>query len=291
MKKILVATDFSERSDRAIRRATLLARTFDAALLLVHVIDDDQPQRIVRAEQQASADLLAAQTRSLREVDGLRCEFRIVFGEPFEGITQLAREANADLLVIGPHRRQALKDVFVGTTAERIIRSSDRPVLMANATPAGPYRHGLVASDLSECSGDALNAVQSLGLSQHMKVSLIHVFDAVALWAQSRASLSEDEVKDYLDDEEERAAAELSAFLAKLGLDPMPQILKPATAPVAQVISSVARDIATDLVIVGTHGRTGIAKMLLGSVTEELLRAADRDVLAVPPRRAGQGAA
>lgn len=285
MKSFLVATDFSERSDRAIRRATLLARTLDAALLLVHVVDDDQSRRIVKAEQQAADQLLAEQARSLREVDGLRCEFRVALGDPFEGIARSAREVNADLLVIGPHRRRPLRGVFIGTTAERTIRASDRPVLMAKATPAGPYRRGLVATDLSACSGGALRAVRALGLSQHLNLSVIHVFGALTTWAHARAALPEDRIKDSLDDEEESAAAALAAFVAKHGLDPMPQILEPETAPVADVICTAARNISADLLVVGTQGRTGIAKALLGSVTEELLRIADRDVLAVPPAR------
>ena len=70
MKKIMVATDFSERSDRALRRATLLARQFDAAILLVHVVDDDQPRRIVDAEGDEASTLLRQMAATLRDVDG-----------------------------------------------------------------------------------------------------------------------------------------------------------------------------------------------------------------------------
>lgn len=63
MKTIMVATDFSERSDRALRRATLLARQFEATMLLVHVVDDDQPRRIVDAERDEATKLLRQMTR------------------------------------------------------------------------------------------------------------------------------------------------------------------------------------------------------------------------------------
>jgi len=285
MKRILVATDFSERSDRAVRRATLLAKTSGASLSLVHVIDDDQPRRILRAEQQAAEDVLAEQTRSLREIDGLECASRIVLGDPFEGITAAVREDEADLLVVGPHRRQVLRDVFVGTTAERTIRASDRPVLMANGVPAGRYRHILVAVDLSECSGDAVHAVQKLDLEAKAAVSVVHIFDAPAAGLMVRASSTEDQIKDYLADEEERASGELAAFLKDLDLKPMQRFLKHNESSIAYTIFAAAREASADLIVVGTHGRTGIAKTLLGSVAEETLRSSDRDVMAVPPSR------
>lgn len=278
-----MATDFSERSDRAVRRAMLLANTFGASLSLVHVVDDDQPRRIVEAERQAAEALLAEQARSLREIDGVACASRIVLGDPFEGITAAVQEDDADLLIVGPHRRQALKDVFVGTTAERTIRTSDRPVLMANGVPAGPYRHVLVAVDLSKCSGDAVRAVQALALESEAAVSVAHIFDAPASGFLRLASSTEDQIKDYLAEEEERASGELNAFLKDLNLKPVQRILKRHQSSVAMSINEAAREASADLIVVSTRGRTGIAKTLLGSVAEEILRISDRDVLAVPP--------
>ncbi len=287
MKKILVATDFSARSDRAIRRATLLATRFGASISLIHVIDDEQPKRIIKAERAAALALLSEQAQSLREIDAVACDHRIVLGDPFQGIIEAAGESGPDLLVIGPHRRQALKDVFIGTTAERVIRASRRPVLMANSVPAGFYRQVLVAVDLSDFSGDALRTVKSLGLAEHVAVSVVHVFDAPGTGLMRRASVAEDQVEDYLVDERNRAAAELTAFLSSVDFSPIRQVLKHSETSAAHSICSAAREVSADLVVIGTHGRTGIKKLLLGSVAEEVLRIADHDVLAVPPQRVG----
>jgi len=292
MKRILVATDFSARSDRAIRRATLLARTYGSSMTVVHVIDDDQPQRIVRAEREASTELLSEQARSLREIDGVDCDYSIIVGNAFDGIAKAAGETKCDLLVIGSHRRQALTDVFVGTTAERTIRASSAPVLMANGVPAGPYQHALVAVDLSDCSADAVRAVTALGLEKHADVSVIHVFDAPGTALIARGSMTEKQVMDYLAHEEARASGELKAFLAALEFHPTRRIVKYNSSSAAQTIGAVAHEISADLVVVGTHGRTGLRKLLLGSIAEEVLRTADHDVLAVPPKAtAGDDAA
>jgi len=282
MKTIFVATDFSVRSDRAIRRAVLLAKKARAALWLVHAVDDDQPGGIVDAERTAAWTLLEDQARSIFEVDGLDCTPLLVLGDPFEAVTQAADEHEADLLVIGPHRREVLRDVFVGTTAERAIRESRRPVLMANGVPAGGYRHALIALDLAAGSGDAIRAVAALGLDLDTAISVIHVYDAPGTGLMARASLSADQVDGYLAGEEERIGREMDAVLGALRLDPVARILKHNSGSVAHVIQASAREVAADLVVIGTRGRSGVTRYLLGSVAAEVLRGADRDVLAVP---------
>ena len=137
MQHIMVATDFSERSDRALRRATLLARETGAALTVLHAVDDDRPRRIVEHEQEDAEALLTRLTATLQEVDGVKAAMRVILGEASEAILLATREDTPDLLVIGPHRRQIFRDVFIGTTAERTIRSARCPILMANAAPVG----------------------------------------------------------------------------------------------------------------------------------------------------------
>lgn len=285
MKKILVATDLSTRSDRALRRATLLARKFEAAISLVHVVDDDRPKRIVDAERKSTSTLLGEQAQSMREIDGVDCSVNVLLGIPSNEIIKAAEASMADVVVIGPHRHRAFRDVFVGTTAERTIRSSRQPLLVASGVPASFYRHVLVAVDLSDCSSDALRMVASLGLDKHAAVSVVHVFSVPAKSYMTAASASNEEIKEYIASEEERAAGELAAFMRVLEFPPVRQVLRFNESSVAHVISATAREVSADLIVVGTRGRTGIAKLLLGSVAEEILHIADRDVLAVPPRR------
>jgi len=285
MKRILVATDFSTRSDRALRRAILLAKQHGGPLDLVHVVDDDQPPRILEAERSAAEALLDETARTVRAVDGIACEATVALGDPFEGIVRTSEECGADLVVIGPHRRHALRDVFVGTTAERSIRQGTRPTLMANAVPAGPYRRVLVAVDLSERSREAALAVTALGLDRDAAVVMVHVFDAPGVDYMSRAALRTDEVDRYLGGQEDDARRHFAAFVGGLPVPPSQAILKRAAPTPAATIAAVADDIAADLLVLGTHGRGGVAKFLLGSVVEEVLRMAGRDVLAIPPPR------
>ncbi|MDX5400874.1 MAG: universal stress protein, partial [Rhodobacterales bacterium] len=139
MQSIMLATDFSERSDRALRRAVILARAHGARIELVHVVDDDRPRSIVEQDTKQARQLLSELARSLEALDGVACGTKVLLADPFAGLTQAVEQTNPDLLVIGPHRRQFLRDAFVGTTAERTIRSVSCPVLMVNGTPVGDY--------------------------------------------------------------------------------------------------------------------------------------------------------
>lgn len=284
-RTILVATDFSTRSDRALRRAVLLAKDIHARVQLVHVIDNDQPDRIVKAERVAATDILNEQARTIVARDGLDCDALIVEGDPFQGITRTADDVNADLVMIGPHRRQAFKDVFVGTTAERVVRVSHRPVLMANGVPAGPYRHALVAVDFSPCSADALRAVYSLGIGQSIAVSVVHAFDALGTSVMMRGSVDADRVADYLDGEQESASRKLDTFLSDTGIEPVGRFVRKVDTSAANAIADAALEASADLIVVGTKGRSGLANLLLGSVAQQVLRTATLDVLAVPPKQ------
>lgn len=285
MNRILVATDFSERSDRALRRATLLARQFGASMWLVHVVDDDQPSQIVDSERRDAWDLLRRMTETARDVDGVTCDALVLLASPFAGIAQAVEELAPDLLVIGPHRRQVLLDVFVGTTAERTIRCVPCPVLMANAPPAGNYRHLLVTTDLSDGSRAALERLPALGLSGGARTTVLHISDAQALGLTFSSSLPRAEQDACLAEERARASKDLSTFLDGTDLGSAQQLVRHGASAAQFEILGAADELKCDLVVLSTRGRTGLERLLLGSVTEQVLGSSTVDVLAIPPLR------
>lgn len=283
MKKILLATDFSERSDRALRRATLLARQFGASLCMVHVVDDDQPRRLVDSERDAALAVIGELRKTVQDIDGVSCETRIMLADPFAGIVRAAAEVAPDLLVIGPHRRRVLQDVFVGTTAERTIRSVACPVLMVNAPPVGSYRHVMLTTDLSEGAAHAARACAALDIARGARTSILHVFDTPAIHLAMSHTIPAEDRENYLDDQRKEASRALTAFVKSLGWRAIRQEVRQARNAPAHEILAAAMDGSADLVVVGTQGRSGLARFFLGSVAEAVLRRADRDVLAVPP--------
>ena len=283
MKLILAATDFSARSDRAIRRAGLLAREQGARLVLLHVVDDDRPERLVAEEMATAQELLEETARSVLP-DG-RCEPKVVLGDPFDGIEKTARASAADLIVMGAHRKQILRDIFVGTSVERVMRQRIAPVLMVNAEPSRPYRRGLVATDLSEHSAYAFQVARELEILPRGQVVVIHAFDVFARGKLTYAGVSTEKIASHAKEMAANARSELAGFIAGLDADRERYALRVKEGPAAGVIVEAAVEADADVVVIGTHGRTGITKFLLGSVTEEIMWRLDRDILVVPPRR------
>lgn len=285
MKRIVVATDFSTRSDRAIRRATLLAKRHQSDLILAHILDDDQPARKLSAERSEAETLLTQSSLTLTRDEGIACTHRIAIGEAFEGILQIARDTHADLIVIGPHRRQILQDIFVGTTAERTIRNSLVPVLMANGIPAADYGRVMISTDLTPASAEVVRLFQRLG-TPHLRASqMMHAFLAPAKSQMRRAMLGEAAVSDYLADEEDAARTALGRFLNDVNEVGAKMVLKAIDSNAAFAILESAAASRIDLVVVGVRSRTGLAKLLLGSTAERILASAQIDVLAIPPHK------
>lgn len=283
MKTIMVATDFSERSDRALRRATLLAKQFEASLVLVHVVDDDQPRRIADSQRSEADRLLRELATTLRSVDEVNSESRVPMANPFAGIVQAVEASAPDLLVIGRHRRQPFRDVFVGTTAERTIRSVACPVLMVNALPAGRYRHVMQTTDRSDGSRDALQRFAELEIGKCTRTWLLYVFDSPALRLAMAGSTSKDGMENYLWEEHERASRALSAFMASTRAAEAEQIVRHQEKTVPKEILKAAAETEADLIVVATRSRSGPTTLPLGSVAEKLLRISPVDVLVIPP--------
>lgn len=283
MKRIMSATDFSERSDRALRRAVILARAHDAVLEIVHVVDDDRPRRIVDREVNDARQLLSELARSLKDLDGVSCTTQIVQDDPFAGIVKPVAKATPDLLVIGPHRRQILRDAFVGTTAERTIRAASCPVLMVNGPPVGPWHHMLQTTDLSEAAEQALKRFIGLGLGAGARLSVLTVFDAPALRLAMSDSMGKEGQEDYLNDLRSDARQALAASIARIGMGLAEKVVRPEETTVANEILKAAEELKADLIVVATQGKGAVARMVLGSVAGQVLKDARCDVLAIPP--------
>lgn len=278
---ILAATDFSTRSNRALRQAGLLARTTGAQLTLVHVVDDDQPHARLEMERGEANRMLAEQISVMPELQNIHCSPIVVTGSPFSGILQAAATVDARLIVMGAHRKHLLRDIFVGTTVERVIRTGPTPVLMVTKEVQQHYRNVLIPIEISEPSIHALRVANASGLINLEGATILHAF--VALGKRKLISAGAD-IAEYEESERQTAVDEVIAFLASNKLVSQKWSLHVEEGPPMEVITRAVNQKRPDLIIMGTHGRTGVLKQLIGSVTEDVLRSSlDVDVLAVPP--------
>jgi universal stress protein E len=283
--QILAATDFSTRSNRALRQAGLLAKPGNAQLRIVHVVDNDQPDELVRMEKREAERVLNEQIASMPELSDVQVRPLVVTGDPFDGILKAAADVNADLIVMGSHRKQLL-DIIVGTTIERVIRKGPFPVLMVNNEAQRKYENVLVPVDMVAASADALRAATTSGLIGDNGATLLHAFMPVGKGKMFIGGADQDSIDSYVASERDDVMNELAAFLAA-SVDRIGgrwSIRIEEGGPM-EVISRVISEMRPDLLVMGTSGRSGLLKMLIGSVTEEALRSLNVDILAVSPVR------
>jgi universal stress protein E len=282
---ILAATDFSTRSNRALRQAGLLAQPGRAQLHIVHVVDDDQPEELVRLEKREAERVLNEQASSMPELSGVQAQLMVVTGDPFDGILKTAAEVNADLIVMGSHRKQLLLDIFVGTTIERVIRKGSFPVLMVNHEAQRKYDKVVAAVDMSDASANAVRVALSTGLISDKGATLLHAFVAVAQGKLSVAGTDQHSIDSYIASERQRALDEVAAFLVANDLRRIRWTLRVEEGGPGEVISRAVAQMHPDLLVMGTEGRSALRKLLIASVTDEALRSLNVDILAVPPKK------
>lgn len=277
-----VGHGFSERSDRALRRAVILARQHGAPVEIVHVVDDDRPRRIVDHELSDTRQLLGELARTLKDMDGVVSTTEVLLDDPFADVVKAAAKTSPDFLVIGPHRRQILRDAFVGTTAERTIRAVHCPVLMTNGPPVGPWRSVLMTTDLSEQAGNALTRFLAAAIAGDALRSILYVYDAPALRLVMSDSMGKEGQRDYLEDLSREARQELAQFIGRAGIGQAERIVRHEETTAAGEILKTAGEVNSDPIVVSTQGKGAISRMVLGSVALQVLKDAQCDVLVMP---------
>lgn len=280
MDRILIATDFSTRSDRALRRASLIATRVGAKMTLVHAVDADRPETLIESDR-AAASAVLAETAAMLRTEGFDADWMVKTDDVHAAILAAADEVSADLIVIGPHRRR-LKDIFIGTTAERVTGLSTRPLLVAVESPSAHHRKTLLALDFDEASEAAGRTALSMGIFDRTDVVVMHAFDAAAEGMMKRSMVAPDDVSQYVESEREAAGGDLRKLLAHLGLPATCQTVVSMKGSPARTILDLAREIDSDLIVLGTNQRKGFKRALVGSVTGDVIRDAHRDVLIIP---------
>ena len=275
MRKILAATDLSGRADRATARAMQLARQHGAELDLLCVIDGELPDNFIRSlEQEAERQLAEAAAEAARQE--VRASPMIVAGRVHAEILRAARDTAADLIVLGTHRDDKFSDLFLGATVERVIRQGHAPVLVVRDRATSPYGDVLVAVDFSVCSRLALSF--ALRAAPDASFRLIHAYET-----PFPAFLpSEDDTKEWREDRRRAFERFLEEELGKL-TDGAERRTKPILSR-GDVVDAISREIADrkpELLVLGTHGRSGFGQALIGSVAKSFLGAPPCDVLAV----------
>jgi nucleotide-binding universal stress UspA family protein len=269
---VLAAVDFGDPSLEALRQARALAHAVGGSLSLCHVLPAPSPLAGVLGDiDQAEAAALTGEEENTKKAlleharDKLGLEISdvvVVRGDAHQEIVRAAESRKASYVVVGTHGRTGITRLVLGSVAERVARHAPCSVLVARpATKTGVV---VAASDLSEPSLPAIKQGAAAATRSGARLVLVSVLE----WGSTMPM---------------PALGMFGALPAIPPLDVQQQVREVSIvdgAPAPGIVE-VANELGAELIVVGTKGRTGVARLALGSVAEEVIRTASCSVLVV----------
>lgn len=289
--KILVPVDFSDASKSALDHAVLYARALELDIELLHVAPDYfAPQHGLAGPNYVGVAELHAQLMDsalkniahmgsqLEKQSGIHVATHVSSGHAIEAIAAYAKESHAELIVAATHGRTGFDHFLMGSVCERILRVAPCPVLVARQ-PDGvspKVRRVMVPVD---CSGTSLRALERAStIANHFgaELEILHV------WEQPYFIKGARPAPELVDRFRQDAHDKLEQFLAAADVPTharqAPTML--VGAPAVTILGRVSEQ-PPDLIVMGTHGRSGLKHLVLGSVAETVTRYAPCSVLVV----------
>jgi len=284
-EKLLLAADGSQFSEGAIREAIRLAKKCSSKLSALSVIETNPeyasiaPQLLEKAETAAREHLESVKAQAKKE--GVECSTSILEGEDsYNYIAEEAAKQKISMIIMGRRGRTGLKRLAMGSTAARVIGHAPCNVLVVPRAAIVEFKSIVIATDGSPYSTAAASEAIGIAKRNNSKLTVISVVPAelatptdIDFAATQYELLAEKEMQVA---EKNAKAVKEAAMKEGVAVQAFVMTGKPADA-----IIETARDKNADLIIVGSHGRTGIERLLMGSVAERVIVMSSCAVLVV----------
>lgn len=289
--KILCPVDFSPGSQQAVRVAVQLAEDTKAELRLAHVwhlpslafaAEHPYPASAIAQMVAASREELGTAVHDAEKLGARRLSSVLLEGLPWQALCDaIDADGEIDLVVMGTHGRTGFRRLLLGSVAEKVVRLAPCSVMVVRGRAAAPpHRHVLVPVDFSPCSKHAVEVAASLAGRAGVRVTLLHVLQLPSVHTPEMS------MPVYFEDIEGAAQRQLEEWAgvvrAKASVPVVTRTL--LGQPAAEILTSLDADPSVDLVVIGSHGRKGLGRLLLGSVAEQVVRHAPCPVLVARER-------
>lgn len=293
IQRVLFPTDLSDGSKRAFPQAAYYAHWHDAELHVLNVTGrHDHDYEEAKSHFPLSTETLTKwlgrpthpeATGDWPDMDAMRVvQEQVESAHPPESIIDYAEDHDVDLIVMGTHGRRGVERLLIGSVTEEVVRAAPCPALTirssATAHPDEAVRRILVPVDFSEASEAAILHAKEIAQTYGAEIDLIHVVEEAvypSAYGVEPVSIPTQEII-------ERVEASLADLVRKdIGYEHAKVQAVVGYAP--RAILDHAKESEADLIVIATHGRTGLDRVLLGSVTERVLRQSPTPVFVVKP--------
>lgn len=295
VERILFPTDFSKCSRAALGHALFLAKELDAELHMLHAVilhqDDpsnpalhfpDKTEFLHGLFEVADNELSELATHAEPHALDVAMERRNGYSAA-EVILEYADEIKADLIVMGTHGHRGPARLFLGSVAAELVRVAPCPVLTIRegeeAGDARAFENILAPVDFSDHSEEAVKIAKALAARFGAKLQLLHVINSQTLPAVYGAAT----VLEVTERMNSRSLAALRELGEASGMPDVPVEATVLAGPPDLEIANFASEHECDLIVLPTHGRTGLGRLLLGSTAERTVRTAPCPVLVTRP--------
>jgi len=270
LQNILVTVDLSESTDYVIENAIRLAKKFDSQITLMHIISVQyQSSKMDKFVEESVASKLEKIASDVKAKGVDLKESIIEHGVPFEKIIHEAQTGDYNVIVVGSAKKAKDETYKLGSTVEKLIRKNQIPVWVVKHEPLNPIKKIVCPVDFSDASLRALNNAVTLAQSFEAELTILHVYTPVAyspMWieidyAQENKllkSTQETEFNDFLEQLDMKDVNYNKVILEGVDYEEILHFIEENT---------------HDLLLMGTTGRTGVSRILMGSTTEKVTRA------------------
>lgn len=287
-ERLLLATDSSEFSEGAIREAIRLAKRCGSKLTAIRVIETNPefgstaPALLEKMEQEVRQHLNDVQARAKKE--GVDCEIAVHEGEDsYRYIVDEAIAKKSTMIIMGRRGRKGFRRLVMGSTTSWTIGHAPCSVLVVPRAAQVEFKSLVVATDGSSYSSAAASEAIGIAKRSGAKLTVLAVVPAdIAMPTDvDFAALAREKIADQEMQAAEKNARAVKEAAQKAGVDASAFVM---TGKPADAIMEIARDKSADLVVVGSHGRTGLDRLLMGSVAQRVIVLTNCAVLVVKGR-------
>lgn len=285
--KIFVPYDLSEPSKIALEWAIIIGGALHSAVKVMHILPDYQYlylNDLNGQKEEINKHLKEEIEKNIRTFSTQRetpekIETKVIWGTVTVQLLENIHEYNAELVVVGTHGRTGWKRIPLGSTAENIARYSAVPVLTAKTKPSWPPKRILIPVDFSDYAEEAVWFGTEFAKNFDSELHLIHVATLPEIVPALHSVYGPIPDREVL---EKEGRKKINALAEKhAGTKIKTHCAAGETVP---VIAERAKELQADLILMPTHGRTGLSHLLMGSIAEQVLRYAETNVLTFCPK-------